>query len=79
MAGDAYSIADMAIWPWYGALVKGKVYDAAEFLDVKSYAHVLRWTDEIAERPAVQRGRRVNKVRGEGGVRERHAPSDLEP
>jgi GST-like protein len=79
IAGSEYTIADMAIWPWYGALVKGKVYDAAEFLDVKSYAHVLRWTDEIAERPAVQRGRRVNKVRGEGGVRERHAPSDLEP
>ena len=78
MAGEEYSIADMAIWPWYGALVKGLVYNAAEFLSVHEYPNVLRWTDLIAERPAVQRGRRVNKVWGEGGVAERHAASDLD-
>ena len=78
MAGPEYSIADMAIWPWYGAVVKGLVYDAAEFLSVHEYPNVLRWTDLIAERPAVQRGRRVNKVWGEGGVAERHAASDLD-
>ena len=78
MAGEEYSIADMAIWPWYGAVVKGLVYNAAEFLSVHEYPNVLRWTDLIAERPAVQRGRRVNKVWGEGGVAERHAASDLD-
>ncbi len=80
MAGDEYSIADMAIWPWYGALVKGIVYDAAEFLQTHEYKNVIRWTDEIAKRPAVQRGRRVNRVWGEekDQVKERHSASDLD-
>mgnify|MGYP002634960019 CR=1 FL=1 len=80
MAGPAYSIADMAIWPWYGALVKGLVYSAAEFLAVHEYTHVLRWTDAIAERPAVLRGRRVNRVWGEpeSQLRERHSAADFE-
>lgn len=80
MAGDEYSIADMAIWPWYGALVKGLVYDAAEFLSVHEYEHVLRWTNQIAERPAVRRGRRVNRAWGEKSSQllERHAASDFE-
>ncbi len=79
MAGEHYSIADIAIWPWYGALVKGKVYDAARFLDAQSYEHVLRWTDQIALRPAVKRGRRVNRTWGapESQLRERHAASDF--
>ena len=80
MAGDEYSIADMAIWPWYGALVKGLVYDAAEFLSVHEYTHVIRWTDAINERPAVQRGRMVNRVFGELShqLRERHDASDFD-
>jgi GST-like protein len=80
MAGDAYTIADMAIWPWYGALVAGHVYDAAEFLQTASYTHVVRWTNEIAERPAVKRGRMVNRVFGkpESQLRERHDASDFD-
>lgn len=78
MAGGAYSIADIIIWPWYGALVKGKVYDAAEFLDAEQYTHVIRWADAIAQRPAVRRGRRVNRAAEDGGVRERHSASDLD-
>ncbi len=80
MAGNEYSIADMAIWPWYGALVKGLVYDAAEFLSVQDYTHVIRWTDAIAERPAVQRGRMVNRVFGDLShqLRERHDASDFD-
>ena len=80
MAGDAYSIADIAIWPWYGALAKGLVYDAAEFLETHTYTHVVRWADEIALRPAVQRGRRVNRSWGdpETQLLERHAASDFE-
>ena len=62
MAGSEYSIADMAIWPWYGALVTNKVYEAAEFLDAASYKHLQRWTQLIEERPAVQRGRMVNRT-----------------
>ena len=79
LGGDEYSIADMATWPWYGALVKGLVYDAATFLSVHEYENVLRWTDEIAERPAVQRGRRVNRTWGEEAkqVKERHEASDI--
>ena len=65
MGGDDYTIADMAIWPWYGALAKGQLYEAAEFLEVHEYKHVLRWTDEIAERPAVKRGRMVNRTWGD--------------
>lgn len=74
MAGDDYSIADIAIWPWYGGLVKGVLYDAGEFLAVDTYTHVQRWAAEIAARPAVQRGRRINRVWGapESQQRERH-------
>jgi GST-like protein len=80
LAGDAYTIADMAVWPWYGALVKGLLYDAGEFLSVHEYKHVLRWTDELAQRPAVQRGRMVNRVMGEPSsqLHERHDASDFE-
>jgi len=80
LAGAAYTIADMAVWPWYGALVQGQVYGAAEFLDVASYTHVQRWTKVIAERPAVQRGRMVNRTFGkaEHQLRERHDASDFE-
>ena len=80
MAGDVYTIADMAIWPWYGALVKGLVYDAGEFLQVQSYKNVHRWTDKIAERPAVKRGRMVNRAFGEPSrqLRERHDASDFD-
>jgi GST-like protein len=79
-AGSDYSIADMAIWPWYGALVKGFVYDAAEFLQVHEYKNVIRWTDQLAERPAVKRGRMVNRVFGElhTQLHERHDASDFE-
>lgn len=80
LAGSEYTIADMAVWAWYGALVKGKVYSAGEFLAVHEYKNVLRWTDEIAERPAVKRGRMVNRVFGEPSeqLHERHDASDFE-
>ncbi|EON91981.1 glutathione S-transferase [Marinobacter lipolyticus SM19] len=80
IAGDEYTIADMAIWPWYGALVKNKVYEAAEFLEAHTYTNVIRWTDEIAKRPAVQRGRMVNRAWGEPSsqLHERHDASDFE-
>ncbi|MEM1087852.1 MAG: glutathione-dependent disulfide-bond oxidoreductase [Pseudomonadota bacterium] len=80
LAGDHYTIADMAVWPWYGALVKGLVYDAAEFLSVHEYTNVIRWTDQIAERPAVKRGRIVNKTWGDdkNQLPERHDASDFE-
>ena len=80
IAGDEYTIADMAIWPWYGQLVRNVVYEAAEFLDAGSYEHVNRWANEIAERPAVKRGMMVNKLGGplEGQLRERHSASDFE-
>lgn len=80
MAGDDYSIADMAIWPWYGALVANKVYEAGEFLEVHTYSHVNRWTNEIAKRDAVKRGRMVNRVFGEpeSQLPERHDASDFE-
>jgi len=79
MAGSEYSIADIAIWPWYGGLVRGALYDAAEFLDVASYTHVQRWAEGIAQRPAVQRGRRVNRAWGpeEEQLHERHSASDF--
>ncbi|WED28919.1 glutathione-dependent disulfide-bond oxidoreductase [Vibrio sp. DW001] len=79
IAGDEYSIADIAIWPWYGNLVLGNVYDAAEFLDVKSYTNLVRWTHQIADRPAVQRGRIVNRSWGEDweAVAERHSADDI--
>ena len=81
IAGGEYTIADIAIWPWYGGLVKGRLYGAsAEFLSVHEYKHVLRWADAIEVRPAVQRGRRVNRVSGEVSeqLRERHDASDLD-
>ena len=80
IAGDDYSIADMAIWPWYGRLAQGQAYDAGEFLQVQEYKHVQRWTAEIAERPAVIRGSMVNRSWGdlEGQLRERHGASDFE-
>ncbi len=80
LAGDEYSIADIATWPWYGALVRGLLYDAGEFLDVQSYEHVNRWTTEIALRPAAKRGRMVNRAWGEPSsqLRERHDASDFE-
>jgi len=80
MAGDEYTIADMAIWPWYGALVKGLVYEAGEFLSVHAYKNVQRWTDEIGARPAVKRGRMVNRAFGEPSsqLHERHDASDFD-
>ena len=80
LAGDRYTIADVATWPWYGALVKGLLYEAGEFLDVASYANVVRWTDEIATRPAVRRGRLVNRVWGPEDERlpERHSAADVD-
>jgi GSH-dependent disulfide-bond oxidoreductase len=79
-AGGEYTIADIAIWPWYGGLVKGWAYDAAEFLNVEEYKNVRRWADTIGARPAVQRGRMVNRVRGEPSsqLHERHDASDFE-
>ena len=80
ISGDSYTIADMAIWAWYGQLVLGRLYDAAEFLDVASYTHVLRWATEIADRPAVQRGRMVNRAFGDPAsqLRERHDAADFD-
>ncbi len=80
MAGEQYSIADIAIWPWYGALVLGRLYDAAEFLSVHEYKHVLAWAKRIDARPAVKRGQRVNRVWGEPSeqLKERHASSDFD-
>jgi GST-like protein len=79
LAGAQYTIADIAVWPWYGALVKGLVYGAGEFLSVQEYKHVQRWTDQIAARPAVQRGRMVNRSWGEPAsqLHERHDASDF--
>jgi GST-like protein len=80
IAGDEYTIADMAIWPWYGALVKGQIYGAGEFLQVHEYRNVLRWTDEIAQRPGARRGRMVNRTSGDprSQLRERHDASDFD-
>jgi GSH-dependent disulfide-bond oxidoreductase len=80
VSGSEYTIADMAIWPWYGNLVKGWSLEAAEFLAVQEYKNLQRWTDLIGERPAVQRGRMVNRVFGEpsGQLRERHDAADFE-
>ena len=76
-AGSEYSIADMAIFPWYGALVKGKLYDAAEFLSVHEYKNVLRWADQLIKREAVLKGRLVNRTWGNEQVRERHSEKDF--
>ncbi|HVZ03263.1 glutathione-dependent disulfide-bond oxidoreductase [Hyphomicrobium sp.] len=79
MAGDDYSIADIAIWPWYGGVIKGDVYDAAEFLQGQEYRNVGRWADAIAKRPAVMRGVMVNRTSGDPAsqLRERHDASDF--
>ena len=80
LAGSEYTIADMAVFPWYGGLVKGWAYGAAEFLSVHEYQHVQRWADQLYSRPAVKRGRMVNKVTGEPAeqLRERHDASDFD-
>ncbi|MCH9681867.1 MAG: glutathione-dependent disulfide-bond oxidoreductase [Deltaproteobacteria bacterium] len=80
IAGDTYTIADIAIWPWYGVLVLGKLYDAGEFLDTGSYTHLNRWTHEIAERLAVKRGKMVNRAWGDPSeqLHERHDASDFQ-
>ena len=80
IAGEEYSIADIAIWPWYGNLMLNNAYNAAEFLDVESYTHLQRWAKAIAERPAVQRGRIVNKPMGEAweAIEERHSAEDID-
>jgi GSH-dependent disulfide-bond oxidoreductase len=80
LAGGAYTIADIAVFPWYGGLAKGWSYDAAEFLQVQDYRHVQRWADMILQRPAVQRGRMVNRMRGEPSsqLHERHDAGDFE-
>lgn len=79
-AGDEYTIADMAIWPWYGALAKGELYGGGEFIEAHTYTNVIRWHDHIAKRPAVKRGRIVNKPFGELSeqLHERHDASDFE-
>jgi len=80
LAGDDYTVADIAVWPWYGALAKGLLYEAGEFLQVQDYTNLQRWTDQIAARPAVQRGRRVNRTWGDPASQlpERHAASDFD-
>jgi GSH-dependent disulfide-bond oxidoreductase len=80
LGGDDYTIADMAVWPWYGGLAKGLLYGAGEFLETSSYANLVRWTDAIAARPAVKRGIMVNRAWGEPSsqLRERHDASDFE-
>ena len=77
LGGSEYTIADMMVWPWYGLLAKGMAYEAGEFLDVQSYKHVQRWTDQIAARPAVKRGRIVNRA-GDNTLPERHDASDFD-
>jgi GST-like protein len=80
LAGDAYTVADIAVWPWYGALAKGLTYGAGEFLQVQDYKNVQRWTDQIAKRPAVKRGRMVNRIAGDPAsqLHERHDASDFD-
>ena len=80
LAGDDYSIADIAVWPWYGTLAKGQLYGAGEFLQVEAYTNVLRWTDQIAQRPAVKRGRMVNRTWGQPSsqLHERHDAGDFD-
>jgi GSH-dependent disulfide-bond oxidoreductase len=80
LAGDDYTIADIAVWPWYGALAKGQLYESGEFLQVSEYKNVLRWNDEIAQRPAAQRGRMVNRAWGqpESQLHERHDAGDFD-
>ena len=80
IAGDEYTIADMAIWPWYGGLAKGVLYEAGEFLSVQDYKNVIRWADALGARPAVRRGRMVNRTFGDPSsqLRERHDASDFD-
>jgi GST-like protein len=80
VAGDDYTVADIAIWPWYGALAQGQLYGAGEFLQVQAYRHLQRWTEEIAQRPAVRRGRIVNRTFGDAAsqLRERHDAGDFD-
>ena len=80
LAGDDYTIADMATWPWYGAMAKGVLYEGGEFLSVQDYKNVLRWADEIGARPAVKRGRMVNRTFGDPAsqLHERHEASDFD-
>ena len=80
LAGPDYTIADIAVWPWYGALAKGLLYEGGEFLQVQDYKHVQRWTEQIAQRPAVKRGRMVNRVQGDPAsqLHERHEASDFD-
>jgi GST-like protein len=80
LGGDDYTIADIAVWPWYGALSKGLLYSSGEFLQVQEYKHVQRWTDAIAARPAVKRGRMVNRAVGDPAsqLRERHDAGDFD-
>ncbi len=80
LVGDEYTIADISVWPWYGTLVKGQLYEAGEFLQVQEYRNVLRWTDQIARRGAVQRGRMVNRAWGQPSsqLHERHDASDFD-
>jgi GSH-dependent disulfide-bond oxidoreductase len=80
LAGADYSIADIAVWPWYGALVKGQLYEAGEFLQVQAYGHLVDWAERIAERPAAKRGRMVNRTWGEPSsqLHERHEASDFD-
>lgn len=79
ICGDEYTISDMAIWPWYGALILGRLYDAAEFLDVAQYKNVMHWAEKIDARPAVKRGRMVNRTWGDESnqLPERHSPADF--
>ncbi|MDQ5898648.1 MAG: GSH-dependent disulfide-bond oxidoreductase [Pseudomonadota bacterium] len=80
IAGDDYTVADIAIWPWYGQMAQGRLYGAGEFLQVEQYTHLRRWADEVGARPAVQRGRRVNRVVGDPAEQcpERHDAADLD-
>ena len=80
MCGDEYTVADIAIWPWYGGMLLNRQYDAAEFVDAQSYTHAMRWTKEIDAREPVQRGRMVNRAFGEPELQlhERHDASDFD-
>jgi GST-like protein len=78
LGGDEYTIADIAVWPWYGLLAKGGAYESGEFLDVKSYTNVQRWTEQIGQRPAVKRGRIVNRAQGTPALLERHEARDID-
>ena len=80
IAGNEYSIADMAIWPWYGLMAHGSLYEAGEFLQVQEYSHLQRWTQQLLDRPAVQRGRIVNKIWGDDSkqLKERHSATDFD-